>query len=219
MSRQRPSAGTRPDDDHVVVLLIEAHLLDAFGQDDAAGRLDQREMGERLRHVAQMLAGLNVELLREQSEWRADTQQPLHQVARLLHLSDDRERGDQPERADQESTFLPRQAVVGLVGAVSKDEPVLAQFVADGEHGCTQTIVVVGQEPEDRRQQDRGVQRIRLVVLAEHSLIAQTRARGCPRLISAAVSRQVASARRRRGSPANFEARSIATQHISFDET
>jgi hypothetical protein len=38
------------------------------------------------------------------------------------------ERGDQPEGADAECGFLPGQPVVGLVGQVAQDQPVLAEF-------------------------------------------------------------------------------------------
>ena len=87
-----------------------------------------------------------------------------------LHLADDRERGDEPERADQERALLARQAVVGLVGAVAQHEAVLGQVVGDREHGGVQALVVPGQEPEDRREQRRGVERVGLVVLAQDAL-------------------------------------------------
>ena len=102
----------------------------------------------------------------------ADPQQSFHQVARPLLLADDRQRRHQPERADQEAALLAAQPVVGLVGAVAQDEAVLRQFIGDRHHGRVQALVVVGQEPEDRRQQRRSVERVGFVVLAQHPLLA-----------------------------------------------
>ena len=74
----------------------------------------QREVGERLREVAEVPAGVGVELLGVEPERRRLAQQALHQVAGALLLADDREGGDEPERADQERALLAGQAVVGL---------------------------------------------------------------------------------------------------------
>ena len=114
---------------------------------------------------------LGVELLGVEPQRRGDPQQPLHQVARALLLADDRERGHEPERADQEAALLARQAVVGLAGPVAQHEAVLGQVVGDREHALVQALVVGGQEAEDRRQQRRGVQRVGLVVLAQHAVL------------------------------------------------
>ena len=102
-----------------------------LGDDDPRRGLDQREVRERLREVAEVPAGVGVELLGVEPERRGDPQQPLHQVARPLQLADDRERRDEPERADQERALLAREAVVGLVGAVAQHEAVLGQVVGD----------------------------------------------------------------------------------------
>ena len=136
---------------------------------DPRRRLDQREVGERLREVPEVPAGVDVELLRVEPERRGDPEQPLHEVARALLLADDRQRGDQPEGADEEGPLLAGQAVVGLVRPVPQDEAVLGQLVGDGEHAAVQALVVARQEPEHRGQQRRGVQRVGLVVLAQHA--------------------------------------------------
>ena len=136
-----------------------------------AGGLDQREVREGLREVAEVPAGVGVELLGVEAERRGDAQQALHQVAGALLLADDRERGDEPERADEERALLARQAVVGLVGAVAQDEAVLGQLVGDRQHARAQPLVVAGQEAEDRGQQRRGVERVGVVVLAQHAAL------------------------------------------------
>ena len=75
-----------------------------------------------------MAAGVGIELLGVEPERRGDPEQPLHQVARLLQLADDRQRRDEPEGADEERALLAREAVVGLVGVVAEDEAVLRQL-------------------------------------------------------------------------------------------
>ena len=161
--------GAAADDDHVVV----AHPVtscDPLGQDDPRGRLDQREVREGLREVAQVAARAGVELLGVEAERRRDAEQPLHQVAGTLPVADDRERRHQPERADQEAPLLAGEAVVGLAGPVAEDEAVLRQVVGDGLDRLAQRLVAGGQEAEDRGQQRRRVERIGVVVLAEHAV-------------------------------------------------
>src|SRR5215208_2970596 len=65
-----------------------AVLVQTLRQDDPGGSLEQREVREGLREVAQMPAGRGVELLRVEPERRGDPQQTLHQVARALELTD-----------------------------------------------------------------------------------------------------------------------------------
>ena len=140
---ERAAAGAAADHDHVVVRRIIREVLQHLGDDDPRSRLDQRQMRERLREVAQVAAGARVELLRVEPERRCDPQQPLHQVAGPLALADDRQRGHQPERADQEAPLLARQAVVGLAGPVAQHEAVLGQVVGDREHALVQALVVL----------------------------------------------------------------------------
>ena len=114
-------------------------------------------------------AGVDVELLGVEPQRRGNLHQLLHQVAGALRLADDRERRDQPERADHERPLLAGQAVVGLVGAVAQHEPVLGQLIGDRQHARPQDLVVAWEEPEDRGQQRRGVERLGVVVLAQHA--------------------------------------------------
>ena len=132
MSRQRAPARAGADDDDVVV--AHRDLLHTLGQDDPAGGLDQSQMREGLREVAQVSPGVDVELLGEQAQGGRDAKQALHQVPGTLPLADDREGGDEPERTDQERSLLPRQTVVGLVRLVPEHVAVLGEFVGDREH-------------------------------------------------------------------------------------
>ena len=73
----------------------------------------EREVGERLREVAEVLAGGRVDLLGVQVQRTRERQELLEERSGPLGLADDRERGDQPERADGERALLAGQAVVG----------------------------------------------------------------------------------------------------------
>ena len=94
-THQRAAARAAPDHDHVVGG-AHVRLLQLLGDDDPGGGLDQREVRERLREVAQVPARVGVELLGVEPERRRDAQQPLHQVARAAAA---RRRSPAPRRA------------------------------------------------------------------------------------------------------------------------
>ena len=71
----------------------------------------------------------------------------------------------------QERALLPGQPVVGLRDPVAQDEPALLELRLDREHGRLDPFVVGGQEADQREQQRRGVERVGLVVLAEHAAV------------------------------------------------
>ena len=125
-----------------------------------------------MREVSQVPPGIRVELLGIKAEGRGDPEQPLHQVTCSLQLSDDRERRHKPERADQERSLLTGEAVVGLIGAVTQDEAVLGQLLGDCENSIPQAFVVMCEKLEAPRQQCRGIECVRLVVLAQHASVA-----------------------------------------------
>src|SRR5258708_3418772 len=99
-----------------------------FGADHVGDGVDQREVRERLRVVAELATAGRLELLAVQLQRRGVRQQPLAQVLGLAVLADLRQRRDEPERADQERPLLAVKPVVGLVRAVAKDQPVFGQL-------------------------------------------------------------------------------------------
>ena len=107
-----------------------------------------------------------VELLGIETEGRGDPEQPLHQVTGSLQLSHDRERRYKPKRADQERSLFSGKAVVGLIGAVAQDEAILGQLLGDGENRIPQAFIVMCKKLEAGRQQRRGIERVRLIMLA-----------------------------------------------------
>src|SRR4051794_12430023 len=155
----------------VVPSSTTVELVQALGDDDSRSRLDQGEVGERLRKVPEVATRRGVELLGVQPQRRRDAQELLHQVAGRLRLVHDRQRRHEPERADQEAALLAGKAVVGLAGAVAQYEAVLRQVTRYRIDGSPQALVVTREKPEDRRQQRGGIEGIRLVVLAQHAVL------------------------------------------------
>jgi len=62
--------------------------------------VDECQVGERLREIAQMPAGARLDLLRIKVQRAGERQQPLTQMPGPADLTDLDQRGDQPERAD-----------------------------------------------------------------------------------------------------------------------
>ena len=89
------------------------------GADHVHHGVDQRQVGERLREVAQVPAAARVDLLRVQVQRRRVAEQLLAQVAGQRVLADLAQRADEPERADRERPLLAVQPVVGLLDACS----------------------------------------------------------------------------------------------------
>ena len=143
------------------------------GADDVHDRVDERQVRERLREVAQVAAGARVDLLGEQAERAGVAEQLLAQLARPARLADLGQRADQPERADRERALLAAQAVVGLLDAVAQDEPVDRQLVGDRVDGADDALVLGRQEAHERREQQRRVERVGVVVLGEHAAVVE----------------------------------------------
>ena len=112
----------------------------------------------------------------------------------------------------------PREAVVGLLRPVAEREAVLGEILRDGEHGGAQALVVGRKEPEDRRQERGGVERVGCVVLTEDAR-SLTPCSRMSALISSAVAPHFACSSASPRISASFAARSSATQHMSFEET
>src|SRR5207237_10382535 len=98
--------------------------------------------------VAEVGAAGGAQLLGVEAEGAGMAEQAPAELARLTVGADLREGGDEPERADQERPLTgAAEAVVGLLGAVAEDEPVLGQLVGDRYHRPLDTPVGRGEEP------------------------------------------------------------------------
>jgi hypothetical protein len=121
--------------------------------DHVQHRVDEREVREGLREVAEVLPAVRVDLLAIELQRAGERQQLGTQLARLVDLADLTQGRDQPERADGERALLAVEPVVGLLHLVAQDEPVHRELAPDRHHGVANPRVVRGQEPHQRRQQ------------------------------------------------------------------
>src|SRR5204863_7313148 len=101
-------------------LLLADHVHDG---------VDERQVRERLREVAQLPARARVDLLAVEQQRAGVGQDLLADVTGPLVLADLAERRNQPERADGERALLAGEPVVGLVALVAQHQAVPGQLV------------------------------------------------------------------------------------------
>jgi hypothetical protein len=152
-------------------LLAGGELL--VGADDVHDRVDERQVRERLREVAQVPARAGVDLLRVELQRRGVAEHLLAQLPGPPRLADLLERADEPEGADGERALLALEPVVRLVRAVAQDQPVHRQLVVDRVDRGHHARVVGGQEAQQRHEQARRVERVGVVVLGEDAALVQ----------------------------------------------
>src|SRR5580700_10953690 len=86
----------------VVLMNWSGRSTAAFGLDEPAHGVDERQVGEGLGEVAQVLTGLGIDLLRVELQRSGEGEQLLAQGAGAFLLADHAQRGHEPERADGE---------------------------------------------------------------------------------------------------------------------
>src|SRR5438874_7485247 len=84
------------------------------GLGDSPGGIDQSDMAERLREVAEQFAGGGVDLLGEQADIVDERRRLREDALGPLDLPGHRKRLSQPERAQQERALLAGQPVDAL---------------------------------------------------------------------------------------------------------
>src|SRR3989442_10397917 len=90
----------------------------ALGADHVHDGVDQSQVRERLREVAEVAAAPGVDLFGVELQRARIREQLLAQLPRARDLTDLAKRRHHPERADRERALFARQAVVGFLGAV-----------------------------------------------------------------------------------------------------
>ena len=111
------------------------------------GGVDESDVAEGLRHIAQHPARDGVVLLAEQPDVVAQTQQPVEQRLCVVMVADQRQTLDQPERADQEKgkanaaivsvlcdqlNLAPSQVAV-IAGETSRQKKLLVTGISNDE--------------------------------------------------------------------------------------
>ena len=85
-------------------------------------RVHERDMGERLREIANQTLSARVIFLREQPNVVAQGDQLLKQPSRVRETPDQDIGVGKPEAAGKEGAFTGRQPVLGLGGVISEHE-------------------------------------------------------------------------------------------------
>src|SRR5216117_1586004 len=89
----------------VRVELERARLSGLLRVDHVHDGVDEREVRERLRKVAEVASAARVDLFRVELQWTRMRQELLAQVACVVDRTDLDERRDEPERADREGAL------------------------------------------------------------------------------------------------------------------
>jgi tetratricopeptide (TPR) repeat protein len=118
---------------------------------DGPGGVDQADVAERLREVADHLAAARVDLLGQQAHVVDGRHGALERRGGLVELSGQRLRVRQPERAEQEGSLLAGQAVMSQVAV--HQAALVGQPGGDRVDGRLHPRVVAGQEAGDRQHQ------------------------------------------------------------------
>src|SRR5437762_14361751 len=93
------------------------------------GRIDQRDMREGLREIADLPAGSGVVFLRQQSEIVAQIEKPFEHHPRVgIPALQDIIVGE-PEAASKERSFISGQAVDSALGVVARDKAISQQVL------------------------------------------------------------------------------------------
>src|SRR5215212_3179330 len=137
--------------------------------------LDERQVRERLRKVAELHLGPRILFFAQKAEIVTQSEQAIEQRLRFVQPALHGEDFDQPERASQEDTFTRRQPIdmLLLLASVAKQETVDTQLASDRLDGRDESRIVRRQEADDRHEQDAGVELVRSVRLGE-GLLALT---------------------------------------------
>src|SRR6201986_4751491 len=112
-------------------------------------RRDVRQMRQPLREIAQQLAGLWRDLLREQPEIVGLGDRQVEHLACLLDLAAARQALDEPERAAQKRALLPGQTVIA---AVAVEQALAGVELLPDRRDRPQHLLVVPRDVLDSRQ-------------------------------------------------------------------
>src|SRR5262249_61389716 len=127
-------------------------------------RVDQRQVAERLREVAELLGGW-ADLLRVQAQAIGVGEHFLEDQARYRHAAGAGQRVDVPERADGEGPLVAAQAVRRGAGVVAVDQSVRYELPVYGPQRRLPHRVRRADEPDQRHQEDGGIEQIAVLEL------------------------------------------------------
>src|SRR4029453_16825561 len=134
--------------------------LGVLGQ--VVGRVDEGHVRERLGEVPQLAAAGRIELLGQQADVVAQGEQPLEEGQGLVAPAHQGQVVGQPEGAGQERPLPGREPVhvLGVLGRGGGGQPVRHQLALGGGPRPPHPRVAGGKEPDQRDQQQAGVQAV-----------------------------------------------------------
>src|SRR5688572_23152969 len=116
--------------------LVLGALLGRLGGGAEVQRgVDQRNVGEGLRKVAEETPGDRIVLLGKQADVVGEAEEALEQRARFVHAALQAKVVGEPEAAGEEHALARRQPVDRLVREVALHQAVDGQFTLDGLYG------------------------------------------------------------------------------------
>src|SRR5690606_24469254 len=120
-------------------------------------RVDQPDVAEGLREVAELLVGFGVDLFGEQAEVVPPLEESDEDRVRLVEPAEAGERLDEPERANEERAFAAGKAVRAQVPV---DELRTCEVTLDRLDGGDDAGVVGRKEPHQRDDEERGIEAV-----------------------------------------------------------
>src|SRR5262245_59871849 len=134
---------------------------------EIARGVDQPDVRERLRKVAQESPRARIVLLGQKADVVADVAKALEECARLGLLALQREIVGQPEAAREKGALTRGQPVELGDGLVSRHEAIGREATADGLDGSEHARILRRKESDERNHQEARVEQLRAVVLQE----------------------------------------------------
>src|SRR5215213_8205453 len=131
--------------------------------------LDERQVRERLRKVAELHPGPRIVFFAQEAEIVTQSEQAIEQRLRFVQPALHSEDFDQPERASQEDAFARWEPIdmLLILASVAKQETVDTELASDRFDGRDESRIVRRQEADDRHEQNAGVELVRSVRLGE----------------------------------------------------
>src|SRR5208282_3667357 len=138
---------------------------------EIVGRVDQRQMRERLGEIAKLTPIVWVVFLGEQPDVVAQRQETIEQGARVVVSAEHDIIVGQPKAAGQECAFSGGQSVGPFPRVVAQHQSVSHELALYRRDGAPHPRIVRRQKTNNGNQQETGVQRLRSERLNERVLI------------------------------------------------
>src|SRR5258706_4677479 len=114
--------------------MLRALVRGLLGLHEIVGGIDQSNMRESLRKVADEATSQRVVLLRQQPDVIAEPNETLEKSTRLIGAAEHQEAVGQPKTACQEGAFARRQTVLAPQCVVAQDKAIDDEIALNGHH-------------------------------------------------------------------------------------